>query len=191
MKYWASIFWLLLSVSCKRETADQKQLLPAEPQPVEFQRLEKDAAWPEAEPVDILLAGADYFLEYTALAALLEGEVLNAAVAGEPLSGLNERLPALLALQPRLILLEVGAADERAGTAPAVLDEELAALAGRLKAQNPLPKVLILNTAEQLRLEGLVAQFAKGEGWSVLAPESCSIEYIAGHAQGQIRGVVD
>lgn len=191
MKYWASIFWLLLSVSCNQETGDKKQFLPTEPQPVAVQRLNENAAWPEAEPVDILLAGADYFLEDTILAGLLGGEVLNAAISREPLSGLNERLPALLSLQPRLILMEVGAADERAGTAPAVLDEALDALARQLKAQEPMPKVLVLNTAGQLRLERLVEQFARGQGWSVLAPERSSPDQVAAQALRQIREVVD
>jgi len=88
----------------------------------------------------------------------------NAAIKGEALGELLQRLPHLLAQQPRVIILELGEEDERQATAASAFERDLKRLSDAL----PGLQLIVLCTAMGERFRRLVHQFAEDQPASVL-----------------------
>lgn len=88
----------------------------------------------------------------------------NAAVKGEALSGLLQRLPHLLAQRPRVMVLELGEEDERRETAPSAFRRDLKRLSDAL----PGLQLIVLCTTQRASLRTSIHQFAGAQSATVL-----------------------
>lgn len=72
---------------------------------------------------------------------------LNASVADETVAGATERLRYLLAHPLAQVILELGQADERRGTAPNAFSRDVKKLLQQIRTQHPEAPILILASA--------------------------------------------
>ncbi|HMQ85160.1 MAG TPA: hypothetical protein PKA00_19780 [Saprospiraceae bacterium] len=90
-----------------------------------------------------------------------QGRVINAAIAGEPLAGLLERLPLLMEQPVEVVVLEMGQMDEKRQLEPTLFEKQASALFTALLKQVPAHRILVLNTAAQPTYQALVENKCK------------------------------
>ena len=170
-----SSFMLLLSVyfllsACQSEGSGRQPSEPGAKLPSKGPRGHAGADWaaPVAHFPGVLAVGGRFSLGASAgqdyvseLRKRLPADfpLRNAAIKGEALGALLQRLPHLLAQQPRVIVLELGEEDERQATAASAFERDLKRLADALSGQ----RVIVLCTAVQARFRTLVHQFARAQ----------------------------
>lgn len=95
----------------------------------------------------------------------VDSPLLNAAIAGETLAGLLQRLPVLLSRQPQGLILELGQEDERAQTPMADFQQQL----GQLE-QLPAAEIrlIIIGTAKSADYIRTIKAFAQQRQASLL-----------------------
>ena len=110
----------------------------------------------------IIIVGGRFCLGDTAALSLDQGlralnqPLRNAAIKGEPLSGLLERLPYLLAQKPQSLVIEVGQEDEIAQTRLPAFKRSLRRLAHLLEGR----QWVLLSTAHRSPFINAIAAFS-------------------------------
>lgn len=95
----------------------------------------------------------------------VDGSLLNAAIAGETLAGLLQRLPILLSRQPQGLILELGHEDERTQTSMTDFQRQL----GQLE-QLPTTEIhlILIGTAKNADYIRAIKAFAQQQQASLL-----------------------
>lgn len=88
----------------------------------------------------------------------VDSPLLNAAIAGETLAGLLQRLPVLLSRQPQGLILELGQEDEQAQISMAHFQQQLGQL-GHLPATET--RLIIIGTAKKTDYIRAIRTFAE------------------------------
>lgn len=160
------ISMLLWLWACEDDKAVKHSSTPA---PVDKDTLTQKVMLPDiAKPFNgTIIVGGRFCLGDTALDRslyLLEQPLRNAAINGEGLDGLLERLPYLLAQQPASLMVEIGQEDELARTPLAAFKRNLRRLARLLSGQ----RWVLLSTAMQPQYRAALTDFAKQQGVSAV-----------------------
>lgn len=93
--------------------------------------LDREEAWPAVIQRRIDSLGLGY-------------EMINAGVSGETSAGARSRIDWLLRQRPAVLVLETGANDGLRGQDPDSLRANLAAIVGRIRAESPGTRILLL-----------------------------------------------
>lgn len=111
--------------------------------------------------------GMDYPAQ---LSRLIGQEVINAGVPGDTTATALNRLPAILALQPKIVLITLGGNDLKNGIAKEIAFKNLAEIVGRLQDNGAL--VIIGGLDLPFWGRGFAEAYAElaGESGSVLVP---------------------
>lgn len=163
----AALLWMLLAflLACQ---ADQATEEPPQNQMENPALSAMKKGQPEAWVADalpcVLFLGGDWSVASGLLpnegyvselkARILEksykGPVINAAIAGETIAGLMERLPLLLKQPVEVLVLEIGQMDEMRQIEPELLEKQLSQLMNKLLERIPANQILVLNTADKM-----------------------------------------
>lgn len=96
-------------------------------------------------PGDVVLLG-DSLTEWGDWVALLgDARLRNRGIAGDTVDGVQRRLEPILAERPRLIVLMIGINDLLGGAEPAAVLASQRALIGRIRAEAPEARLLVLS----------------------------------------------